>query len=126
MYTGKEFNENDKQTIRALITELALRTGGEYQVFILVHVKENYLSLKDEHISKFFMETAVPLEFKNITVLWNDEMVQDMYPKLEKTKAATVHNAQWLSVQMFMQEHRQFEFWTVASDAQRFHRSPCW
>ncbi|EEY14326.1 conserved hypothetical protein [Verticillium alfalfae VaMs.102] len=30
-YTGKKYTENDKQVMRALISELNLRTGGEYQ-----------------------------------------------------------------------------------------------
>ncbi|CRK23082.1 hypothetical protein BN1723_012892 [Verticillium longisporum] len=38
-YTGKKYTENDKQVMRALISELNLRTGGEYQVYLLLHAK---------------------------------------------------------------------------------------
>lgn len=39
-YSGKEYTENDKQNIRSLVSELALRSGGEYQVFLLVQMKD--------------------------------------------------------------------------------------
>ena len=37
--SGALFTESDKQNIRALIVELSLRSGGEYQVFILIDLK---------------------------------------------------------------------------------------
>jgi hypothetical protein len=56
------------------------------------------------------VEKEVPREFWDIAILWNDAAVQQMYPSLDPTKAATVHNAQWLSVQRFMQEYREFDY----------------
>ncbi|KAL1852072.1 hypothetical protein VTK73DRAFT_9287 [Phialemonium thermophilum] len=123
-YTGKQYNDNDKQVIRALITELSLRTGGEYEVFLLVHVKQPYDIFGDEETYRYVVETEVPREFWNITILWNDDAVHRMYPALDPSKEATVHNAQWLSVQKFMQEHRQFDYvwnWEMDSRATGHH-----
>lgn len=108
-YSGKQYNDNDKQVIRSLVTELNLRTGGEYQVFLLVHTKLPYDIWANEGTYQFAVESEVPPEFWDMTILWNDDAVRGMYPNLP-AKAATVHNAQWLSVQKFMQEHREFDY----------------
>ena len=117
-YTGKEYNENDKQMIRSLITELSLRTGGQYQVFLFVHVKDTaYAIWDDDSTYQYVVRDSVPKEFRDITVLWNDEAVQSTYPALDP-KLATVHVSQWLSVQKFMQEFREFEYvWNFEMDA---------
>ncbi|KAM3510484.1 hypothetical protein MY11210_005886 [Beauveria gryllotalpidicola] len=110
-YTGKMYTENDKQNMRALITELALKSGGEYEVFLLLQVKdaskdifgsqEDYLQVLFEH---------VPVEFHGITVLWNDQSVKEIYTEMRDDFERDVHNAQWLSVQKFSYDHPEFEF----------------
>ncbi|KAI1639034.1 hypothetical protein F4809DRAFT_186378 [Biscogniauxia mediterranea] len=117
-YTGKEYNENDKQVIRSLVTELSLRTGGQYQVFLFVHVKDtSYAIWDDESVYQAVLEQAVPPEFRDMAILWNDEATQGMYTKLDPEKA-TVHVAQWLSVQKFSQEFPEFEYiWNWEMDA---------
>ncbi|RYP83005.1 hypothetical protein DL769_001474 [Monosporascus sp. CRB-8-3] len=117
-YTGKEYNENDKQVIRSLITELSLRTGGQYQVFLFVHVKDNaYAIWDDESTYQYVLRDSVPKEFRDLTILWNDEATQAMYPKLDPKKA-TVHVSQWLSVQKFAQEFPEFDYiWNWEMDA---------
>ena len=117
-YTGKDYNENDKQVIRSLITELSLRTGGLYQVYLFVHVKDNaYAIWDDEGTYQYVLQQSVPAEFRDIAVLWNDEAVQAMYPKIDPSKA-NVHNAQWLSVQKFIQEFPEFDYvWNWEMDA---------
>ncbi|KAI1108551.1 hypothetical protein F5Y14DRAFT_81380 [Nemania sp. NC0429] len=117
-YTGKDYNENDKQVIRSLITELSLRTGGLYQVYLFVHVKDNgYAIWDDEGTYQYVLQQNVPAEFRDIAILWNDEAVQAMYPKLDPDKA-TVHVSQWLSVQKFMQEFPEFDYvWNWEMDA---------
>lgn len=117
-YTGKQYTENDRCNLRALVTELSLRTGGEYQVFLLVHVKEAGVDLWDDETYERYLDVSVPREFRSMTLLWTDAIVQEMYPLLEKTNEANVHNAQWLCVQKFMQEFREFSFvWNWEMDS---------
>ncbi|KAI0164403.1 hypothetical protein GGR52DRAFT_121336 [Hypoxylon sp. FL1284] len=117
-YTGKKYSDNDKQVIRSLITELSLRTGGQFQVFLFVHVKDSaYAIWDDEGTYQYVLDTNVPAEFKDIAVLWNDEATQTMYPRIDPNKA-TVHVSQWLSVQKFAQEYPEFEYiWNWEIDA---------
>ncbi|KAH3241187.1 hypothetical protein KXW31_008105, partial [Aspergillus fumigatus] len=39
-YLGKEYSENDLHVIRSMVMELALQTGGEFEVVLLLHVKD--------------------------------------------------------------------------------------
>ncbi|OAA68067.1 hypothetical protein SPI_00262 [Niveomyces insectorum RCEF 264] len=111
-YTGKEYTENDRYIIRSLVSELALRSGGEYQVFLLVHVKEPGVDLlADRRAYEAQRRAAVPPEFRGMTLLWNDAAVRDRYPRLARGHhgaATDVHSAQWLPVQAFAQEFREF------------------
>lgn len=75
-YTGKTYTENDKQVTRAMVSELSLKTGGEYEVFFLVHSKDQNRRIFDDqetYLSVF--KESVPAEFRGMTVLWNDEQV---------------------------------------------------
>lgn len=117
-YTGKRYTENDRYIIRSLVSELNLQSGGEYQVFLLVHVKDGGVDLWDNKTYDKYLQGSVPKEFRGMTLLWNDDFVQDTYPKLERSHEANVHNAQWLSIQKFMQEFREFSFvWNWEMDA---------
>lgn len=119
-YTGKRYTDNEKHMMRSLISELSLRTGGEYQVYLLVQVKDSLedLALWDKETYKYIMQTQVPKEFHDIAILWGSYEVQEMYPLLDPLDAATVHNAQWLSVQKFTKEHPEFDYiWNWEMDS---------
>ncbi|KAB5572670.1 hypothetical protein GE09DRAFT_993325 [Coniochaeta sp. 2T2.1] len=117
-YTGKDYNDNDRQVIRSLVTELTLRTGGEYQVFLLVHVRDASLNITNATTYRSVLEEQIPREFWNMTVLWNDAGVHRLYPKLDPVWTANVHNAQWLSVQKFLQDNREFDYvWNWEMDS---------
>jgi hypothetical protein len=110
-YTGKEYTENDKQVIRAMISELSLKSGGEYEVFLLVHVKDRDLRIFDDpETYQYVLQENIPAEFHGMTVLWNDEVVWNIYTELKDENEKSVHTAQWLSVQKFSHDHPQFEF----------------
>ncbi|PHH59827.1 hypothetical protein CDD81_2463 [Ophiocordyceps australis] len=110
-YTGMRYTENDKQVIRALISELNLKTGGEYEVFLLVHSKDRELRIFDDvETYQAVLRDNVPTEFHGITVLWNDEQVWNIYTELKDEEERSVHTAQWLSVQKFSQDHPQFDY----------------
>lgn len=117
-YTGKEYSDNDRQVIRAFVAELSLRTGGEYQVILFVQVRESSYNITDETTYRAILEEQIPREFHNMTVLWNDAAVHSLYPRLDPGSSATVHTAQWLSVQKFIQDSRHFSFvWNWEMDS---------
>lgn len=110
-YTGKVYTENDKQVIRALVSELSLKSGGEYEVFLLVQVRDSNLRIFDDSETyQSVLAENVPAEFRGMTVLWNDELVWNIYTEMKDDNERSVHSAQWLSVQKFSQDHPQFDF----------------
>ncbi|KAH7326163.1 hypothetical protein B0I35DRAFT_347804 [Stachybotrys elegans] len=110
-YTGKEYTENDKQVMRALVSELTLKSGGEFEVFLLVHVKDRALRIFDDpETYQYVLQENIPPEFWGMTVLWNDEVVWNIYTELKDENERSVHTAQWLSVQKFSHDHPQFDF----------------
>lgn len=110
-YTGKEYTENDKQVIRAMVNELSLKSGGEFEVYLLVHVKDETLRIFDDpETYQAVLHDNIPPEFHGMTVLWNDKVVWDIYTELKDENERSVHSAQWLSVQKFSHDHPQFDF----------------
>lgn len=101
-----------------MITELALGSGGEYEVFILMQVKDESIPIwtSSEQYDNV-VESNVPKEFRDITVLWNDDLIRATYPDMEQDHIS-VHQAQWLCVQKFAQDYSQFtHFWNWELDA---------
>jgi hypothetical protein len=110
-HSDQNWTENDKQNIRALITELSLGSGGEYQVYLSVQVKDETLPIwTDTNTYNEAVQNFVPNEFWNMTVLWNDAKMKEMYP-LILPEVNNVHQSQWLSVQKFAQDYPHFDFY---------------
>lgn len=83
-YMGKEYSENDIQTIRAIISELSLQSGGEYAVYLLLHVKDEELPIWHEPVRRNIVQENVPREFWDITEVWSVPLVAYHYPKLRR------------------------------------------
>jgi hypothetical protein len=116
-WAGRKYTENDKQTFRSLINELSLRSGGEYQVFFLVHLnKEESPVWEDKEVYEQAMVAGVPPEFANMTVFWSQAKMKELYPNIDD-EAQSVHRSQWLPLQKFAQSFPQFEyFWNWEMD----------
>ena len=83
-YMGKEYSENDIHAIRTIVSELALQSGGEYAVFLLLHVKDEQLPIWHEHVRREIAQENVPREFCDITEVWSVPLVASRYPELRK------------------------------------------
>ena len=80
-YVGKKYSENDIYSIRAIINELSLQSGGEYAVFLFLHVK-NVTSPVLQEAHREIVRENVPREFWDITELWDVPTVASHYPGL--------------------------------------------
>ncbi|KAJ9193925.1 hypothetical protein DTO164E3_7564 [Paecilomyces variotii] len=115
-YTNKEYSEDDKRVLRAMITELSLHSGGEYEVFLLVHVKDDTIQINKKEVYDQVVRETIPEEFWGIAKLWNIETVRAPYPYLNPA-VVNVHQSQWLPVLWFMNENPQFDyFWNWEID----------
>jgi len=111
-YSKRRYSPNDIQNIRSLVTELSLRSGGEYQVYLLIQVKDSDITPEAADNSKYreLIEKKVPKEFWDMVVVWTDAMMKDWYPKVPDA-INNVHQSQWLSVQKFAQEYPEFDYY---------------
>ena len=115
-WTGYQYEENDITAIRAMISELALQSGGEYTVFLFVHVKDNNLefySNPDEYDR--ILRENVPEDLRDMTILWSEAMFPSWYSKVGDWQ---VYWQQFMCLQWFSLTHPEFEFvWNWETDA---------
>ncbi|KAK4694677.1 hypothetical protein P7C71_g2946, partial [Lecanoromycetidae sp. Uapishka_2] len=89
-WDGNEWTVDTMQFVRSYIMELALHSGAEYEVIILVEVKDLKKKIFDD--PKAYREaliTSVPDEFVDMTLLFNRKLLEMWYPKVGKHDAQT-------------------------------------
>jgi hypothetical protein len=80
-YTGYKYDDHQILSLRAMITELSLKSGGEYDVHLLVQVKDDSIPIwTDKEIYQKTLEESVPEEFWGISTLWSEELMRLYYP----------------------------------------------
>ncbi|TKA81600.1 hypothetical protein B0A55_03546 [Friedmanniomyces simplex] len=114
-WQGYGYTENDLQTLRAMITELSLLSGGEYQVFLLVAVGDRGVDISSNpQVYDDILHESIPREFQGIAVLWDDMLLQTLYPKVGDW---SVKWHQYMPVQWFSETHPEFDFiWNLEPD----------
>ena len=82
-WDSAQYHPEVTRHIRSLITDLSLHTGGEYAVYLVVEVKNPSRPI---HNSSSAYQTAlhdlVPREFQNITLLFNQDILDAWYPDI--------------------------------------------
>jgi len=82
-YDGMKYTSDMLRTMRSVMTELALGSGGEYEAFLLVQIKdETSKILEDPAVYNETIRKSVPKEFWNMTILWHTNLWGKQYPKL--------------------------------------------
>jgi Protein of unknown function (DUF3405) len=106
----KSYTENEIINMRALINELALGSGGEYQVFLYIEIKDNADIWSDKELLKQTVQNLVPREFVGITELWSDKLIQNFYPDIPKN-LTDVGRSHWPAIQRFSQLYPKFKYY---------------
>jgi hypothetical protein len=118
-WTGYEYDQHQIYTMRAMINELALKSGGEYDVHLLVHVKNDSLQIwANEAAYTETLQTAVPKEFWNITTLWSEQQMKMFYPgtfsnnfaSMDESSVHGVYRSAHFALQWFSQQHPEYDF----------------
>ncbi|MBA7490930.1 hypothetical protein ES702_01473 [subsurface metagenome] len=115
-WEGYDYKENDIQAIRALITETSLMSGGEYQVFLFVNIKQREANIyDDEQVYKDLLEKSVPKELQDVAILWTERVLEDWYPHVGDWQ---VYWMQFMPLQWFSKQHPEFDYvWNWETDA---------
>lgn len=75
--------------------ELSLHSGAEYEVFLLVHVKDDTIPIySDDNTVQRLKEIYIPAEFRNMTIFFNNKLLEAWYPKVEEHRYGVGH-APW-------------------------------
>ena len=82
-WDGNEWTIDTMQYVRSLIMELALHSGAEYEVIILVEVKDITIPIfEDEEAYRQTLLKSVPDEFGDITIIFNRVLLEKWFPKI--------------------------------------------
>lgn len=118
-WESNEWTVDTMQYIRSMIMELSLHSGAEYEVIIMVEIKDGSKRIFDDHASyQQTLKKAVPDEFKNITILFNRQLLEKWYPKAGQHEAKTSpsgHMAQPLQLLSLLRPEIE-HFWQIDTD----------
>jgi hypothetical protein len=80
-----DYRKDDVINLRSLVVEAALSSGGEYAVFLLVHIKDRSRDIfKNATAYEAALNIAVPLEFRSMAVLFDESLLEAWYPKIKE------------------------------------------
>ncbi|KAK5083939.1 hypothetical protein LTR05_006446 [Lithohypha guttulata] len=115
-WEGYEYKENDIQAIRALVTETSLLSGGEYQVFLFVNIKQREADIyNDDKIYRELLKQTVPAELRDMAILWTERVCEEWYPNVGDWQ---VYWMQFMPLQWFSKQHPEFDYvWNWETDA---------
>jgi hypothetical protein len=120
-YDDFEYREEDILQLRAMISELSLGSGGEYDVHLLVQVKDEgkHPIWADEETYQEHLNASVPKEFRSITTLWSTTQMlmlyQGIFDTFTRGPELPVHGSYrglQMALQHFAQQHQEYDyFW---------------
>jgi hypothetical protein len=114
-----EYREEDILHLRSMISELSLGSGGEYDVHLLVQVKDEakHSIWADEDTYQKHLRESVPEEFHGITTLWSETQMLMLYQGIFDTYARgpnlPVHGPYrglQMAMQHFAHRHPEYDF----------------
>lgn len=84
-WRGYKYLPEDMHYLRSLVAETSLKTGGEYQVILLVDMKdydgyENNIFSSAEAYQRGLEDAGVPPEFQSMAILWDERLLKSWYP----------------------------------------------
>ncbi|KAJ5602245.1 hypothetical protein N7510_011779 [Penicillium lagena] len=115
-WLSKRYTEDDLHYIRAMIMELALHSGGEYEVILLVDCKGTHLpNPTDTFAMDKFKAEHLPKELRDLAVFFNTKILQEWYSEIKAHDPVLQY---FQPVQLFSRLHPQYEYlWQFEMDA---------
>ncbi|KAJ5478145.1 hypothetical protein N7530_003654 [Penicillium desertorum] len=111
---GLNWKPHHSEYLRALIMELSLHTGGEYQIYLLCHVKENEMPIFSDIKTINRLRNSIPKEFRNMALFFNNKLLEAWYPKIEEHSPQLQHHQ---PLQIFSQLYPHFDYyWQLEMD----------
>ncbi|KAG7289635.1 hypothetical protein NEMBOFW57_006010 [Staphylotrichum longicolle] len=125
-YAGFQWTHHAVLNFRAMISELSLRSGGEYAVHFLLHVRDDEEAIwADPITAQRVLDDYIPEEFHGITTLWSEDQMRLIYPGdfgngFANPSGADIHGvyrSAHMALQHFALNHPEYEhFWNWELD----------
>lgn len=118
-WTGFEYTAHEILTLRAMINELSLKSGGEYDVHILLHVRDDSIPIwTSKEVYQNVIAENIPPEFWGITTLWSVQQMRLYYPgpfgeppaNIAGQEIHGVYRSAHFAMQWFAQEHPEYDY----------------
>ncbi|KAL2268710.1 hypothetical protein VTJ83DRAFT_3556 [Remersonia thermophila] len=118
-YTGFPWSAHLILNLRALISELALRSGAEYDVHFLLHVRDDSEPiLADPRTVQRILDENIPPEFHGLCTVWSEEQMRVVYPGGFKRVFSNparkdiygVYRSAHFALQYFAFNHPEYDF----------------
>ncbi|EGY13368.1 uncharacterized protein VDAG_00050 [Verticillium dahliae VdLs.17] len=125
-YVGFRWTQHVILNFRAMIAELALKSGGEYTLHFLLHVKNLDAPIwSDPSVVQDILDANVPAEFHTICTLWSEAQMRLYYPgtfsePFENPSNRDIHGvyrSAHMPMQIFALQHPEYaHFWNWELD----------
>ncbi|KAI1434588.1 hypothetical protein GGR50DRAFT_392844 [Xylaria sp. CBS 124048] len=120
------WREEDIMNMRSLITELALASGGRYDVHLLVQVKNDaaHPIWADSDAYQRRIEESIPAEFRGLVTLWTETQmlalyqgIEDLWSRGPDLPVHGVYRGLQMALQYFAYQHPEYDyFWQWEMD----------
>ena len=120
------FREDDIASLRSMITELSLASGGRYDVHLLVQVKNDaqHPIWADQEAYQKRIHDSIPEEFRGLVTLWTETQmlsiyqgIYDLYSRGPDLPVHGVYRGLSMAMQYFAYQHPEYEyFWQWEMD----------
>lgn len=81
---GLDWTPNHREYLRSLIMELSLHSGGEYEIYLLIHVKDGEVPIYSNADTINRLRNHIPKEFRNMALFFNKKLLEAWYPKIKE------------------------------------------
>lgn len=125
-YEGFNWTPMVVLNFRAMITELSLKSGGEYSIHLLMEVKDKNMPIwADRSVHEQYLQTHVPAEFHGLVTFWSEPQMKlfyagDFSKSFRNPSGHKIHHvlrSPHLPLQLFAKEHSEYTyFWNWEMD----------
>ncbi|KAJ9612237.1 hypothetical protein H2200_003834 [Cladophialophora chaetospira] len=102
--------------IRSLISELNLNSGAEYDIHMLIQVKDNSPIWASDQVYNSVLERVVTPEYRSLATLWNEDLMRLLYPgpfEPQFNRPGPIHSvgrSMHMALQWFATHHPEYDF----------------
>ena len=125
-WVGLDYTPDIIMNVRAMISELAISSGGEFDIHFLVQVKNDTLRFWEaEELYETIRRESVPKEFQGLVTLWSERQMSLIYPgpfldNVENPSGLPTYNvlrSTYMPLQHFASMHPEYSyFWNWEVD----------